>query len=139
MAKARARPLSDSEYALLADFRFKVRGFFAFSKAAVAKAGLAPKQYEALLAVRARHDREMTIGDLADELYIRHHSAVGLVDRLEKSGLMIRDNSPAGRKVVLSLTSRAQTVLASLAEVHLMELRRYAPAIIQLFSEPDAD
>ncbi len=138
MVKTRARPLRDSEYALLADFRSKVRGFFAFSKAAVAEAGLAPKQYEALLAVRARRGREMTIGDLADELYIRHHSAVGLVDRLEKSGLMMRDNSPAGRKVVLSLTSRAETVLASLAEVHLMELRRYAPAIIQLFSEPDA-
>jgi DNA-binding MarR family transcriptional regulator len=78
----------------------------------------------------------MTIGDLADELHIRHNSAVGLVDRLENSELMIRDNSPAGRTVVLSLTSKAETVLANLAEVHLMELRRYAPAIVQLFSEP---
>ena len=129
------RSLNDDEYRLLADFRYAIRGFFAFSKDAAAKAGLAPQQYQALLAVRARRDREVTIGDLAGELYIRHHSAVGLVDRLEKAGLMTRRNAGGGRRVLLDLTPKAETVLAGLASMHLAELRRFAPTIRELLSE----
>jgi DNA-binding MarR family transcriptional regulator len=127
--------LTDDDYRLLADFRVALRGFFAFSKAEVAKAGLAPQQYQALLAVRARHDREVSIGDLAAELYIRHHTAVELVDRLEKAGLMRRTAASEGRKVILVLTPEARAILASLAQVHLEQLRRYAPEITQLLSE----
>jgi DNA-binding MarR family transcriptional regulator len=128
------RALTNDEYRVLANFRYAVRGFFAFSKEAVAGAGLAPQQYQALLAVRARRDREVTIGDLANELYIRHHSAVGLVDRLVKAGLMSR-NAGGGRRVVLDLTPKAEKILADLAGMHLAELRRYAPAIREILSE----
>jgi DNA-binding MarR family transcriptional regulator len=123
--------LADADYRLLADFRFALRGFFAFSKQAVAKAGLAPQQYQALLAVRARADRDVSVGDLAHELYIRHNSAVELVDRLEKAGLVQRTPG-SGRRVILELTLEGERMLESLAEVHLAELRRNAPAIRQL-------
>jgi DNA-binding MarR family transcriptional regulator len=138
MAKAKNGGLTDAEYRLLADFRYALRGFFAFSKAASARAGLAPQQYQALLAVRARRGREVTIGDLAEELYIRHHSAVELVDRLEKAGLMLRRSAAAGRRVALDLTDEAEVVLASLADAHLAELRRYAPAITTILSQQTA-
>jgi DNA-binding MarR family transcriptional regulator len=131
--------LSDAEYRLLADFRFALRGFFAFSKAASKRAGLAPQQYQALLALRARREREMTIGDLAEELFIRPHTAVELVDRLEVAGLTIRRSAASGRSVVLDLTDSAEAVLASLADAHLAELRRYAPAIRTLLSDQDDD
>ena len=130
--------LTDADYRRLADFRFAVRGFLAVSKAAVAKAGLAPQQYQALLAVRARRGDEVTVGDLAKELYVRHHSAVELVDRLEKAGLILRRAAAAGRRVVLELTPRAEAVLESLVDAHLAELRRYSPAISALLSEPRA-
>jgi DNA-binding MarR family transcriptional regulator len=110
----------------------------AFSKAAVAGAGLAPQQYQALLAVRARRGSEVTVGDLAKELYVRHHSAVELVDRLEKADLIQRRPAPGARRVVLDLTPQAEAVLESLADAHLAELRRYGPAIAELLSEPRA-
>lgn len=135
---ASGQALTDEQYRKLADFRFAFRGFFAFSKEAAAKAGLAPQQCQALLALRARREREMTIGDLAQELYIRHHSAVGLVDRLEAAGLVSRRSLGAGRRMALDLTPRAEAVLNDLAEMHLAELRRYAPAIREILSESPA-
>jgi DNA-binding MarR family transcriptional regulator len=123
--------VSDADYRLLADFRYALRGFFAFSKTAVAQAKLAPQQYQALLALRARRGREMTVGDLAQELYIRHHTAVGLVDRLEQANLVRRAHG-GGRRVTLDLTPEAEAVLTDLAQMHLEELRSYAPTIASL-------
>lgn len=129
----RVRDLGDKEYRLLADFRYAVRGFLAFSKQAVAEAGLAPQQYQALLAIRARRDREFTISDLAHELYIRHNSAVELVDRLERSDLVAR-KSAGGRRIALHLTASGEAMLEGLAEVHLAELKRHALPITKLIS-----
>jgi DNA-binding MarR family transcriptional regulator len=139
MIKLNVETLTDDEYRILADFRFAVRGFMAFSKAAVAKAGLAPQQYQALLAIRAREGRDYSIGDLAKELYIRHHSAVELVDRLEKAGLIVRKPEGRGRRVIPELTAEARTVLASLAQVHLAQLRRYTPEIARLLQSGHED
>ena len=130
--------LTDADFRRLADFRFALRGFLAVSKAAVAKAGLAPQQYQALLAVRARRGAEVTVGDLAKELYVRHHSAVELVDRLETAGLILRRTASGARRVVLDLTPRAEAVLESLVDAHLAELRRYGPEISGLLAEPRA-
>ena len=41
-----------------------------------------------LLVIRASAEPRPTIGELAEQLFIRHHSAVGLVDRLEERGLV---------------------------------------------------
>ena len=121
--------LTDADYQRLADFRRALRGFFAFSKSAVESVGLAPQQYQALLAIRARQTAtaEYSIGDLAEELYIRHHTAVELVDRLEKAGLIVRKPGAKGRRVIPLLTAEARAVLARLAKMHLAQLRRYAP------------
>jgi DNA-binding MarR family transcriptional regulator len=134
MADQQTGPLTDREYRMLADFRRTLRGFFAFSKSAVAKAGLAPQQYQALLAIRAREGGEYAIGDLAAELYIRHHTAVELVDRLERAGLILRRQGVDGRRVLPLLTDEARAVLASLAQVHLEQLRLHAPEIARLLS-----
>jgi DNA-binding MarR family transcriptional regulator len=124
--------LTDDEYRLLADFRKVLRGFFAFSKEAVADAGLAPQQYQALLAIRAREGQPYSIGDLAQELYVRHHTAVELVDRLVTAGLIVRKPGAHGRRVEPLLTDEARVVLASLAKVHLAQLTQYAPEIRRL-------
>ena len=50
-------------------------------------AGLTPAQHQLLLAVRG-HDGDPTIGDVAEHLMLRHHSAVELVDRAERAGLL---------------------------------------------------
>lgn len=124
-----AAEIGAAGYRALAGFRYALRLFFAFSEAAARSAGLTPRQYQALLAVRGWDGSEaMTIGELAERLQLRHHSAVGLVQRLVTAGLMTRRASPRDRRrAVLGLTRRGDRLLASLASVHRAELRRQRP------------
>ncbi len=74
-----------------------------------------------------------TVGDLAERLQIRHHSAVGLVDRLVADGLMRRILTPEDkRKVRLALTEEGLDALDALSAVHRDELRRSAPRLVAL-------
>ena len=72
----------------------------------------------------------MTVGDLAQRLGIRHHSAVGLVNRLVDSGYLVRrTDAQDRRRAVLFLTPMADKALAGLSAVHREELRRIAPVL----------
>jgi DNA-binding MarR family transcriptional regulator len=127
--------LDAGEYQQLASFRYALRGFLRFSEAAAEKVGLTAQHYQALLAVCASADG-VTINDLAQELMIRHNSAVGLVDRLSDQGLLTREPSPEdGRKVSLRLTAKGDRVLQKLAEVHREELQRIGPQLEALLHE----
>ncbi len=99
-------PLSKTEYEVLAEFRFALRRFTRFSDSALEEVGLTPQQHQALLAIRGFPGREqVTIGELAERLQIKHHSAVGLVNRLEAEGLIDRSTAPHDRRMVfISLT-----------------------------------
>src|SRR6185437_3664605 len=83
--------LDDREFQMLAEFRFALRRYLRFSEIEAEKAGLTAQQYQALLAVRANAAiGEMTISELARQLLVKHHSAVGLVDRLVGQELLER-------------------------------------------------
>jgi len=128
--------LDAGEYQQLASFRFALRGFLRFSEAAAEKVGLTAQHYQALLAVCAARGDRVTINDLAEQLLIRHNSAVGLVDRLSTQGLVAREPSPQdGRKVYLRLTAKGDRVLQKLAEVHREELRRIGPQLEALLQQ----
>jgi DNA-binding MarR family transcriptional regulator len=129
--------LDTREYALLAGFRYALRAFMRFSETAAEGVGLTAQHYQALLVVRGcPEDFRVTINDLAQQLLIRHHSAVGLVDRLERQGLVTREPSPTdGRKVHLRLTVKGERVLERLAAVHREELRRIGPQLGALLDE----
>jgi len=116
-------------YRTLADFRYALRRFIAFSEGVARAAGLTPRQHQALLALKGS-DAEMGVGELAERLVIQHNSAVGLVDRMEAAGLVRRRASDQDRRRVrLTLTARAEAVLAELTSAHLEELHRLAPAM----------
>lgn len=119
-------PLSSSEYAMLAAFRFKLRQFLSFSERAAASVGLTQQQYQALLAVRANPGPGLvTISDLAREMLIKHHSAVGMVNRLEELRMVRREPSPDDRrKVGIRLTASGLRVFEKLVSIHRGELRR---------------
>jgi DNA-binding MarR family transcriptional regulator len=129
--------LDTHEYALLAAFRYALRSFLHFIESAAEGAGLSAQHYQAMLVVRGcPEDRRLTINDLAQQLLIRHNSAVGLVDRLHKQGLVAREPSPIdGRKVYLRLTAKGERVLERLAGVHREELRRIGPQLRQLLQQ----
>jgi DNA-binding MarR family transcriptional regulator len=134
--RRRSAHLDASEYQQLASFRFALRSFLRFSEAAAEKVGLTAQHYQALLAVCATADGHVTINDLAQQLLIRHNSAVGLVDRLTAQGLVAREPSPEdGRKVYLRLTAKGDRVLEKLAGVHREELRRIGPQLEALLHD----
>lgn len=136
--KARRRSkLNSREYAMLAAFRYALRNFLRFSESAAEGAGLNTQQYQAMLVVRScSEQRRVTINDLAQQLLIKHNSAVGLVDRLHKQGLVAREPSRLDRrKVNLRLTAKGDRLLEQLAEVHREEHRRIGPQLKRLLQQ----
>jgi DNA-binding MarR family transcriptional regulator len=129
--------LATRDYAQLASFRHALRGFLRFSEATAAREGLTSQHYQAMLILRGwPDDQPVSINDLAQQLLIKHNSAVGLVDRLANEGLVVREPSTADRrKVELRLSSRGRQVLARLAAMHRDELRRIGPIMKRFFSE----
>lgn len=121
--------LSKADYELLAEFRWHLRQFLHFSENAARSAGVSPQQHQALLAIKGFPGRDgIHIGQLAERLQIRHHSAVGLVDRLEKRGYVRRAADPRDRRrVELALTREGELVLQKLTELHRHQVRQVAP------------
>ena len=129
--------LHTADYARLAAFRQGLREFLRFSEGAAEHAGLLTQHYQAMLILRACPEGlTITINDLARQLLIKHNSAVGLVDRLAREGLVKRAVSATDRrKVELQLSARGRQVLARLAAMHRRELERIGPELKRLIAE----
>lgn len=126
--------LTLKDYRALAGIRRGMREFLEFSAGAARQAGLTPAQHQALLAIKGMPG-PVTVGSLAAWLGIRHHSAVGLVNRLAILKLVKRSPDPRdGRRVHLKSTSRADARLAALSQVHRAELRRFSAALKPLLA-----
>jgi len=128
------RAVSVAEYRALAEFRYQIRRFLNISEQAARAAGLEPQQYLLLLALRGLPEgkQKATILTLAERLQLRHHSVVGLIDRLEKRGLVRRvQGKEDRRKVLISLTARGEQILGNLARKRLAELRATGPELVR--------
>ncbi|SRR5579883_108412 len=125
--------LTNDDYLALGEFRYRIRRFLHFSEFAARQEGLEPQQHQLLLAVRCLQvDNGPTIGALADHLLIRHHSAVGLIDRMEERGLIERVRGGGDRRQVkVKLTARGAEKLRRLSEVHRAEIRDSGPALVE--------
>lgn len=122
-----------AEYRALSEFRYQIRRFLHFSEEAARAEGLEPQQHQILLAVRGLPDRHgPTVGELAEHLLIRHHSAVGLIDRLAQHGLVERVRDDADRRQVrVILTAEGEEKLRRLSTVHKQELRSTGPRLVE--------
>jgi DNA-binding MarR family transcriptional regulator len=131
---ARPRPLIKSQYETLAAFRYALRRFIHFSEEAAQAAGITAQQYQALLAIKGFPARDnVTVGELAERLQLRHHSGVGLIDRLVAEKLVVRLASTEDRRqVLIQLTRRGEEILETLASVHGEQLKRIGPEISEL-------
>jgi DNA-binding MarR family transcriptional regulator len=129
------RKLDDGDYRKLLDLRTGLRRFLHWSEAQAARVGLTPAQHQLLLAVRGHGDsRGPTIGDVAGYLLLRHNSAVELVGRAEKAGLLERRPDETDQRAVrLHLTAHGEELLGQLSSQHLEELERLAPRMRQLW------
>lgn len=134
---AAGKDLSKKKYENLAAFRYALRQFLRFSEEAALAAGVTAQQHQALLAIRGFPDREVvSVGELAERLQLRHHSAVELLDRLAGLKLVSRKPSTGDRrKVDVRLTARGQQILTRLSSVHEEQLRRIGPELRQVLEQ----
>lgn len=128
----RGRNIRDSDYAALAEVRHRIRQFLRGSDEAAAAADLEPQQYQLLLALRALpHQSDATIGRLAERLYLKHHSVVGLVDRLEERGYVRRyRNIRDQREVFIMLLPRGRAALEHVVGERLHELHASGQGLV---------
>ncbi len=89
------------------------------------KAGLTPSLHQLLLVLRGQPAPPgPTIGQAAEELHIRHHSAVELAQRAESAGLICRVRDAVDhRRVHLALTDKGRVQLESLTREHLSRIK----------------
>jgi DNA-binding MarR family transcriptional regulator len=124
----------DTDYRALAEFRYHIRKYLEFSDQAAREAGVEPRQYEVLLAIRGVGDeRPPTVGVLAHQLCLRHHSVVELIDRAEANDLVSRQRD--GTYVRVTLTGKGEGVLARAVEARLKELRVAGPALVKTLQQ----
>ena len=122
--------LTDAQYRELLAVRTTLRRFLRWSEEQARAAGLTPAQHQLMLAVRGHADsRGPTIGEVAEALLVRHHSAVELADRAVKAGLVRRVADRDDERVVrLRLTEPGARRLRKLSAAHLAELGRLRAA-----------
>ena len=118
--------MKDSDYARLLSFRSDLRRFLRWSEEQARAEGLTPSQHQLLLAIRGHKGADgPTIGEIAEYLTLQHHSVVGLVDRAQKAGLVIRSRDAEDHRVVrLQLAPTGKDVIRRLSAAHMQELRQ---------------
>ncbi len=126
--------VTDVEYAALAEFRHALRRFLHFSAEAARTAGLSPTHHQALLAIKGfGRGKPITVGELAEKLDRRPHTAVGLVDRLARHGWVRRvPDEQDRRRVRVALTEEGESLLATLSAAHRDELKRLGPSLREM-------
>ncbi len=127
--------LSDEDYRRLLEFRTAVRKFLKYSKTQAAQLGLTATQHQLLLAIRGHQDKAgPTIGDLAEHLLIRHHSAVELINRAETAGLVRRRQDAKDHRVVrLAITRSGASKLERISAANLAEIGRLGPGFQEVW------
>lgn len=129
--------ITSADYRTLAEFRYYLRRFLRVREAAAKAAGIEPQHYQLLLELKALETQRVapTIGVLAERMRVRHHSAVGLVDRMVSRNLVGRRQLAADqRRVFVVLKPQGRAILRSLAKQSLAELRTEGPALVRVLT-----
>jgi DNA-binding MarR family transcriptional regulator len=125
--------LDQGDFERLLGFRDGLRRFLHWSDSQARSVGLTGAQHQLLLAVKGHGDLP-SIGDVADHLLLRHHSAVELVDRAVAAGLLERIEDANDHRVVrLQLTETGAEMIEALSTSHLEELSRLRSRLTALW------
>lgn len=125
------------DYGALADFRYEIRRFLSFSERAARATGIEPQQHQTLLALKGLpKNQKATVGALTERLQIRHHTAVGLTDRLAAKRLITRAIGREDRReVLLALTRRGEKMLRKISLSHHAELSSAGPRLLRALEQ----
>jgi DNA-binding MarR family transcriptional regulator len=128
------RAAKESDYRALAEFRYHIGRYLDFSDQAAKAAGIEPRQYQLLLALRGLPETvEPTVGALAQQLRSHHHSTVELINRAEANDLVQRSRD--GPRVLVRLTRKGERVLTQAVEQRLEELRVAGPVLVKALQQ----
>lgn len=118
------------DFQALAEFRYLMRGYLNGTDQECRRVGLEPLHYYVLLQLVGLPSNEPpTIGFVAKRLFLRHHSAVELIDRMEARKLVRRVRAGADRRVVeVHVTPRAKERMRRLVKYRIQELGTLGPA-----------
>ena len=128
--------LLPEQYRDLAEFRRQIRRFLYFSEATANEHGIEPQQHQLLLTIQGLpEDSRPTIREIASRLFIQHNSAVELINRMEKAGLVSRrPGEQDKREVWIRLTAAGRAILRHLVLAHRNELERSGPELARSLS-----
>lgn len=129
--------MTADKYRALAELRYQIRRFLRDGDAVASSVGLKPQQYLMLLAIRGLpQDSEATIRTLADRVFLKHHSTVELIDRLEKHGYVCRSRGVDDRRLVMvSLLPRGERVLERVVRHRITELRSNGRQLVHAINQ----
>lgn len=129
--------LEQADFEHLLELRTGLRRFLRWSEQQAKLEGLTAAKHQLLLAVRGHpNPAGPTIGEVADYLVLRHHSAVGLIDRAARDGLVVRNPDPQSKSVVrVTLTPVGAAKLDALTEAHMQEIEHLAPTMRTLWRQ----
>jgi len=83
-------------------------------------------EYEILVRLSERPERQMRMAQLADALAHSRSRVTHTVARMQNAGLVVRTSSPEdGRGIVCRLTDHGFSVLEAAAHVHVQGVREY--------------
>lgn len=125
--------LSLRAYRSLAELRHQIRRFLRYSEDAAREHGIEPQQHQLLLAIKGLPPGRLpTIGELAERLQIRPHSAVELINRLCERGAILREPGIADRReVLIRLAPAGEELLQALSLSHQTELSTAGPELMR--------
>jgi DNA-binding MarR family transcriptional regulator len=128
-----SQELTAQDYRALAEFRYQIRRFIHFSESAARSTGLNPQQHQLLLVLKGLPKGvEPNIGQIAERLYVRHHSAVELIERLAQRGLLRKQQSGVDRRrVLLKISPHGEAILQKLSLIHRAQLESVGADLIE--------
>jgi DNA-binding MarR family transcriptional regulator len=128
-----SRPLQESEYVALAEFRYQLRRFLRHMEEESRRLGVNPQQYQLVLAIKGLPKGQVpTITCLAERMQLNHNTMVELVDRCAERNMLRRQRSLSDRRqVTLALASEGEAMLRRLGSAARQELRSIGPMLVK--------
>lgn len=123
-----AREWSASQETALRLWIALARCYATYSKAVSCKIqeyGLTPPQFGIIEALH--HLGPLSLGELADKLLVTGGNVTYVMDRLEEQGLVVRERSPADRRIVQAkLTPRGKELIGRVFPEHAIYIEELA-------------
>ena len=132
MRKSNRVAVKQGELRDLAEFRFRLRSFLSFSEGCAETVGVTAQQYQLLQVVGVEEEGVASISLVAGRMLLRHNSAVELVDRAARLGLVERvEDAEDLRRSIVRLTEKGREALEALAAEHMKYLREAGAGIAE--------